>query len=293
MQNDIDAALVLKMSFDKGAKYDDKTINALLKSSELIHVLTANFVSKPLYAIWRIIALSEIPYTNRLEYTKQVVEYINKHLATQCGFTLTGKAADLLPCYNAMLVEAFSKLGYANTIHVQNAVTWIKRYQLFDRNLTTDWTGKGIQKYGGCLKATPCFIGIAKSVKALIYYDIAMDGKDKDIATLIARGMDYILQHNLYKRLTNQQPINNHITDLAFPASYLLNIVELLEMAYLTGNINHRGCKDALDYVMSKQTKEGSWKIDYIYKADGYVSFDNRGKRGQWLTYLIEKYIAG
>ncbi len=291
MQNDIDAALYLKMNVDKGIKLGDENIMNLLKSSELINELTADFIEKPLYAVWRIIALSEIPYTERLEYTRRVVQYIIDRLSTPSGFTLTGKVTDLLPCYNSMLVEALSKLGYADTASVQNAVTWIKRYQLFERNASSAWDGKGIQKYGGCLKSTPCFIGVAKAVKALLRYNEAINGNDKEAEALISKGTAYILRHKLYKRLSDHQPINRHITNLAFPASYQLNIVELLEIAHLTGNIRHPNCREVADCVIGKRTKDGFWKTNYVYKADGYVSFDQRGRKGDWLTYLIEKYL--
>lgn len=116
--------------------------------------------------------------------------------------------------------------------------------------------------------------------------------RDRQTASLILKGMDYILKHELYKRLSNGEPINNHILDLAFPASYQLNIVELLDLAYTTGNMKHPSCQNALDFVKSKKIKDGYWKINYVYKSDGYVSFDQRGKKADWLTYFLERYLA-
>lgn len=191
-----------------------------------------------------------------------------------------------------MLVEAFSKLGYAQSESVQNALNWIKKYQPFERNSSSGWSGKGVLKYGGCLKSTPCFIGIAKTVKALVSYNLATQEADHQVTELIAKGMDYILKHELYQRLSTHTPINNHILDFAFPASYQLNILELLELAHLTGNIKRPECKSAIDYVNSKRTKDNYWKINYIYKADGYVSFDKRGRKADWLSYLFGRYVA-
>lgn len=289
----MDTALELKMAYDSGKAIDFNQVQYLLSESALIRKLTESFERKPLYAIWRITALSEIPYSFELDYTIQVIEYIERHLSTPSGFSLTGKETDLLPCYNAMLLEALSKSGRAETLAAQNAAQWIKRYQPFERNSTVLWTGKGIKKYGGCLKATPCFLGIAKSVKALVAYDKAIGHKDEQISLLISKGMDYILKHELYRRLSNKEPINNHILDLAFPASYQLNIVELLELAYITGNIKNPNCESAINFVNSKKTKDGYWKINYVYKSDGYISFDRRGKKADWLTYLFNKFLDG
>jgi len=287
----MDSALKLRILSDEGKLPRDSEILDLLNSSQLVADLTADFVEKPLYSVWRIIALSEIPYAKKLQYTQQVIQYIERNLATPMGFSLTGKEADLLPCYNAMLLEAFSNLGHHQSGTAQNALAWIKKFQPFERNMPITWTGKAIHKYGGCMKATPCFIGLAKSVKALVSYSKAIHHEDKEVEALIDKGMEYLLKHELYKRLSTADPINKHILDLAFPASYQLNIVELLELAFLTGHINDNRCSSSLDYVRNKRTKNGTWKTNYIYKADGYLSFDKRGAKGDWITYLLGRYI--
>ncbi len=288
----MDTALELRIAFDRGNIKNLEQGQNLLRDSDLVRNLTTSFERKPLCAIWRIIALSEIPYAYTMDYTNHVIKYIEKHLSTPSGFSLTGKEAGLLPCYNAMLIEAFSKLGRAETPTVQNAVEWIKKFQPFERNTAALWPGIGVKKYGGCLRATPCFIGVAKSIKALVAYDEATGHQDIQIASLILKGMDYILKHELYKRLSNGEPINNHILDLAFPASYQLNVVELLDLAYTTGNMKHAACQSALDFVKSKKTKDGYWKINYVYKSEGYVAFDQRGKKADWLTYLLDRCFA-
>lgn len=288
----MDAALELRIAFERGNIKSHEQAQSFLRDSELVRELTSSFERKPLYAVWRVIALSEIPFASSLDYANRVIEYIAVNLSTTEGFSLTGKATDLLPCYNAMLIEALSKLGKADTPAVQNAVEWIKKYQPFERKTAIHWTGVGVKKYGGCLKSTPCFIGVAKSVKALVAYDKATGHKDGQIVSLITKGMEYILKHELYKRLSNKEPINKHILDLAFPACYQLNIVELLELAYSTGYIKAEGCQSALELVNRKKTKDGYWKINYVYHSEGYKSFDQRGNKADWLTYFLNKFIT-
>ena len=208
------------------------------------------------------------------------------------GFTLSGKKTDLLPCYNAMLAEAFSKLGFADADFVKRSVNWIKKYQLFERNEKTCWNGKGIQKYGGCLKMTPCYTGVVKSVKALIYYNKYSSNYDVKAEKLIQKGITYIKKHRLYKHLSNEEPINRHMLDISYPQSYQLNIMELLEIMYLTGNINDISCESALNYIKQKKTSDNFWKTDYVYSGAGYTVFDKRGKKGEWITYLLEKYTG-
>ena len=288
----VDAGLRLKMMVDNGEELSDETIHQLLSSSELVQSLTKDFSKKSLFPIWRILALAEIPFAGRLKYTQDLLDYIEKTYATAEGFSITGNNKDLLPCYNAMLVEAFSKLGLAELPQVKNAVDWILNYQVFGRNEQTSWQGDGIKKYGGCIKSTPCYIGIAKTVKALVYYSSASTTKDVRVLDTINKGTEYLFQHKLYQRLSNKEPINKHILDFAYPQSYLLNLVELLDIAFMTKHMKDPRVKEAVEYIKSKKTKDDGWKINYIYKADGFVSFDKRGKRGEWVSYLFEKYLS-
>lgn len=288
----MDKALELRIATDNGQTCGSDHALSFLQDSNLVHELTAVFDKKPLFAVWRIIALSEIPYSAELDYTKQVIKYIEENLSSQDGFSLTGQRTDLLPCYNAMLVEALSKLGQAESPAVQQAVAWIKKYQPFERNADVLWDGVGVKKYGGCMRSTPCYIGVVKSIKALVAYDIAVSHQDKQIVSIIAAGMDYVLRHELFKRLSNKEPITKHILDLAFPASYQLNIVELLGLAYDTRRINEAACQSACDFLKRKRTKDGFWKINYVYQSDGYQSFDQRGNKAEWVTYLLNRYLA-
>ncbi len=288
----MDSALQLKMLYDNGASLSKDEIDHLLYSSQLVQMLTSELKKTSLFPIWRLLALAEIPYAARLKYTQELMKYVDEAYFASVGYTLTGNADDILPCYNAMLVEAYSKLGWADTNHVRSAVEWIKNYQVFERNKKTAWDGRGIKKYGGCMRETPCYIGIAKSVKALIYYSASITETDDHAKKSIEKGMAYLLQHNLYQRMSNNEPITKHILDIAYPQSYQLNIVELLDIAYHTENINNPRVKSAAEYIKTKRTKNNDWKINYVYQADGYVSFDKRGDKGEWVSYLLSKFLT-
>ena len=124
----MDTGLILRRKYDNGNEFSEQEILKLQGESELLKVLTQSFIKKSLFAIWRIIALSEIPFSENLEYTQKIVGYIEDNLGTDCGFALTGKDTDLLPCYNGMLVEAFTKLGLSENKYVKNGIEWIKKY---------------------------------------------------------------------------------------------------------------------------------------------------------------------
>lgn len=287
----MDTALALRMAADTGHLPLPGEVSALLHQSPLVSRLTASFTPKPTYAVWRLIALAEIPGAGQLPYTQALLRYIERNMVCEWGFSLDGMAGYFLPCYGAMLLEAYCKLGLAHRAAAQNTLAWLKRHQRLERGTPTVWQGKGVQKYGGCLKDTPCFIGVAKSVKAVAHYCRATAHTDKEAAAFVERGMAYILQHRLYQRLSTGAPINSHILDIAFPASYQLNIVELLELCLLTGCLGHPACADALRYVQSVRSPGGFWKTTHSYKGPGYLLFDPRGKPAEWAGHILNRCL--
>lgn len=147
----MDAALRLRMLVDSGAPLQEGEADALLARSDLVQQLAAERVDGALPCVWRLTALAEIPFAERLPFTRELAERTISTLGTAHGFSLTGRADDLLPCYNAMLVRALTRLGFAARPEVAAAVGWILQHQPLDRSWRTSWSGHGIHKYGGCL----------------------------------------------------------------------------------------------------------------------------------------------
>jgi hypothetical protein len=254
--------------------------------------LTADYFEQPLFAVFRLMGLCEIPYATKLPYTQKLIDYINQTIATDEGFSCLGGVRELVPCYNAMLLEAYSRLGLAASPEAQAALRWIKQYQLFDRNQATAWPYDGVCKHGGCLGAVPCYIGIGKTVRALITYSEFSECEDASINQLISQGVEYMLHHNMYRRLSNGKPISSHIMDIMMPQNYALSLTDL---AYIAGKLKLQGdsrLAPLLSLLKEKQVAEGQWKIDYLYSYRGYISFESRRKASEWISYLFPLWLS-
>lgn len=261
----MDTALQLRIRFDHHGQILDDEIEILLKQSKTVQKLTEDYQENALFNLFRLVCLSEIPYAERLLYTQKVIAFISEHLALPQGFSYTGTVDYIVPCYNAMLMEAYTRLGKASSQEVQNALHWIKQYQVFERNQQTAWKHQGIYKHGGCMNATPCYIGIGKTLRALITYAEFTDHSDKAVEMLIEKGIDYMLRHNMYRRLSNDVPISAHITDVMFPQAYMISLTDLV---YIAGRANlwTDPRTNALKQLVGRKAcGENSWKIDYIY----------------------------
>lgn len=280
----MDSALVLRMKVDQNKEISEPF--DYLDHSDIIKNYAKMTKLKPLGKIFALIGLAEIPYAEKLPITQELLAFVNQNLSTSEGFSFTGKLEEIVPCYNAMLFEAYCRLGLGKSSEAQNALQWIKQYQVFDRQQKTTWPHKGICKFGGCMMKVPCYIGIGKTMRALLTYQEKVDPHDEKVNALIEQGVDYMLQHNLYQRLSTGHPISPHITESMFPQSYVLSLTDLVYIIEKSQHTTDPRAHDLLQLIHQKKTKTGGWKIDYIYKYAGYLPFENRRKDSEWITYL-------
>ncbi len=288
----MDTALTLRIALEQNQHLDDGEIAHLLSQSQLVDKLTGDFMAQPLFAVFRIMGLSEIPYIERLPYTQKIIDYINRNIATTEGFSCLGGMEEIVPCYNAMLLEAYCRLGLAAGKEAQAALNWIKQYQLFERNQTTLWPYKGICMHGGCLGKIPCYIGVGKAVRALVTYSDCVKYQDREVERLLAKGTDYMLRHNMFQRLSDGRPISPHITDIMFPQSYALSLTDLTYIAGKRELTAEENSAPLLRFLQEKQDPKGRWKIDYLYSYKGYVGFETRRKTSEWISALFPIWLS-
>lgn len=232
--------------------------------------------------------MSEIPYISRLTYTQKVISFISQRLSTPQGFSYTGSLDYIVPCYNAMLLEAYTRLGLEESQEVRNALNWIKKYQVFERNQKTEWKYDGICKHGGCMYDTPCYIGIGKTIRALITYSEYIGHRDKEVNKLINEGISYMLKHNMYQRLSNQKPISTHITDIMFPQAYMLSLYDLVYIANKMNLWKDSRTNQLKQLIEQKAVQPNQWKIEYIYSHKGYKAFETKRKPSEWIEYIFQ-----
>ena len=285
----MDTALELKIGIDNGQFFSGKHIIDKLQKSELVAELTSDLPEKPLAIVWRLICLSEIPFSNKLDYTQKLVDRVYEKLATPFGFSLSGDEKMFLPCYNAMIVSALCRLERAKDQQVRNAVEWINRNQPMQNGKKVEIPNFKFEKYGGCFEKTPCYIGLAKSVFAL--RDFKEQTNEIKYDKQLEKGTTYILEHNFFKRLSKDEPITKHITDISFPETYHLNSVELLRFANKTNLMQHKNTNDLINHINKRRTKNGKWKNNFTYKADGYINFDKGNNSSEWTTYVIKNAL--
>lgn len=293
-----DSALLLKKSYDQGEKLDAKKIQKMLENSELVKKLLdppkrppKTFAGLRNY-MWRLLELSEIPYIQTLDKVQEWLNLLVKKSFISEGFTLEGKKDNLVACHSAMITTILMRMEYADKQKINAGIEWILKYQSVKRGQECTWEGKDLYtRWGGCMKKIPCFYGVIKSMKALSEYNIRYSGSQV-LKSKLHQGLEYILEHNVYKRLSDGNPIEDAIILNFYPFTYKSNIIEILSLLKANDLMDDERCKDAIEILKKKKSKDGYWQADVSYMKSGWVEFDIPKKPGAWINYVIKSLIS-
>ncbi|MHA1931641.1 MAG: hypothetical protein ACW96X_03820 [Promethearchaeota archaeon] len=293
-----DSALTLKKDYDKGENIAIKDTREMLEQSELIKKLITTPERSPnTFAglrnyMWRLLELSEIPYTNSLETVQKWLKLLVDKSYIQEGFSLEGKKDHLLACHNALITTILIKMEFDDKDKIDAGINWILTYQAVERGLDPNWSGSDLYtRFGGCMKKIPCFYGVVKSMIALTEYKKQF-GASKKLIEKLDRGLEYILRHEVFKRFSTGKPIEDSIILNFYPYTYKSNIMEILSLLKANDLIDDKRCKDALNVLRKKRRPDGFWQADTSYMKSGWVDFDIPKKPGLWISYIINQLVS-
>lgn len=292
----VDWALEVKKSVERGDKISFSQIEDMLATSELVKKLTS-LVKEPksfhtLRGLeWRLIELSEIPYTHTIPQVLEWISLLVKKTYTGNAFSVRNGDEGVLACHVAMITTLLMKLEYEDKEKIKTGIDWILKYQSVDRDTVCTWKGKDLyEKFGGCMKKVPCFYGVVKSMIALTEYKNRFD-TTKKIDDKLASGLEYILRHEVYKKWSTKNPIEPSIIQNFYPYSYKSNLIEILGLLKENGKINDPRCIDAMELLKSTRRKDGKFQADIVHMKSAWVEFDSLKKPGEWITHEIEKIL--
>ena len=289
----MDYALILKQKYDSGEINSLSQAQKYFNNSNLLKELLTDNNFETIDLLNRLIELHEIPFVLELPKVKKLLKNLADRSFCGDGFSYTGNSDNILSCYNAMISSILIKSNYPDKSKIEKGIEWILKYQNVSRGEENNWNGTSMLKYGGCMKYTPCYVGVVKSVIALSDYNKAPDYPSKiDVSVKLETGLEYILSHNLFLRKSNNKPITSYITKLTYPYFYKTNIVELLKLMKQNGLESDKRCLNAKMLLQSKLKKDGFWRANKLYFPRNWVVFDMPKSPGLWITHEIRKVLA-
>ncbi len=99
-----------------------------------------------------------------------------------------------------------------------------------------------------------------------------------------SHGIEFLLQHHLYKSDTTWQPVDLKMIRLSFPPHWHFDILRCLDYFQERGISKDPRMSDAINLLMTKQTPAGFWKLEMKYPAKVFFDMENVGKESRWNT---------
>lgn len=294
-----DTALTLRKAYDTGEQITDEMATDLLRRSELVEQLLLKPKQRPELFVgirayeWRLVELSEIPFAGILPEVREWMQLLVTKTFTPEGFSLTGHRDGVLACHNALISTLLMKNGFDERDKIDAGISWILKYQSLERGEVCCWTGKDLNtRFGGCMKKVPCYYGVVKSMVALTEYKKRY-GASPEIDSKLHQGLEYILRHEVFKKLSTGEPIEGSIVKNFYPFSYKSNLIEILLLLKDNGRHTDPRCAEATKLLLRKKGKDGYWRAEISQMKSAWIDFDALNMPGEWISYVVGRLLGG
>ena len=97
-------------------------------------------------------------------------------------------------------------------------------------------------------------------------------------------GIEFLLDHHLYKSNTTWETVNPKMIKLSFPPRWHYDIIRCLDYFQERNIKKDKRMNDAMDLLIKKQTAEGIWKLEIKYPAKTFFEMEKVGKESRWNT---------
>ncbi len=251
--------------------------------------------------VWQLIILAEHAADGANRQVRDACEFILRHSQDpdSHGFSYKESArhpgglhSEVIPCLTGNMVWSLITLGYGNDERVARGAEWIARYQRSDDGIDAAPRGWPYDRYEMCWGKHSCHMGVVKSLKALSA--VPKGKRDKSIDEAIRRGCEYLLVHHIFKRSHDLAKTSKPgWKKLQFPLMYQTDLLEILGIMLDLGIRDDR-MQEAIDIVLSKQSKAGKWNMEATFNGRFQVDIETKGTPSKWITYralnVLKKY---
>jgi hypothetical protein len=259
----------------------------------------AFYTAKYKGTVWQLIILAELGGDGEEERIRRACEFIldQSQELENFGFAMHtsaklggGRPSEVIPCLTGNMVWSLIKLGYLQDKRVQKGIDWINKYQRFDDGDGKPPAGRPYE-IDECWGRHTCHMGVVKALKALA--EIPEKERTKDTRKTIARGVDYLLAHHIFKKSHDLKKVSKPgWTRFGFPLMYQTDVLEILLIMTKLGCRDER-LREAIDLVLSKQDKQGRWNLENTFNGRFQVNIESKGKPSKWVTLNAMRVMKG
>jgi hypothetical protein len=222
---------------------------------------------------WQLAFLSELGADPEHPKVKKGVDYVLDKITKGEGAGVAMKRTAFLnvACYLGVALEAFIQFGRLADERVQAGIAYacdlVSREKLkcrYRHNLSCPWGGE-------------------KELRA--FARIPEGKRTPEVKAAMERIAEYLLKYDLAQAAyPRKNKVSGHWFLFGFPRTYNADILEVLDALALAGYGREKKLGPAIEFMLSKQDKEGRWKMETSYNGKMLADVEEKGKPSKWLT---------
>jgi hypothetical protein len=239
--------------------------------------------------VWQLLILAELGAVP-VNQIKRACEFLmEKSQADDGGFSTeyskkagAGLKSKVIPCLTGNMTRTLIQFGYLNDPRVQKSIDWIVRNQRVDDGDKPDLTGWEYSKHVACFSEHTCFMGVVKSLKALVVIP------EKSRSTAVQKKIDelteFLLIHHIFKK-SHELSKNSKPGWLrfGFPLMYQTDILEVLIILTELG-VHDGRMEEAISILKKKQVAFERWKMENTFNGKIIYDIEKKGEISKWIT---------
>lgn len=215
----------------------------------------------------------------------RALDFLTEVAVVDGGGSIGGTRDSVLSCYSGMLAQLFLRSGRVEV--ARPLVEWIQRYQpvaFGDRTYhrpSAEWGEYLHHRYGGCMFATTCILGLVPTMMALAVArqaGLATDGTPQEFAfrdLLIERRLIFGRTGEVMPLAgrTKADPSGTRWLLPAFPLDYVIDLVSLVQVAREVG-VPWDAMTEATNLISLWRLPGGGWpmlgkrRLGYAYRPE-------------------------
>jgi len=229
----------------------------------------------PIYrgSAWQLAFLAELGADPEHPKVKKGVDYVLDKIMKRKGAGIAAKRSAFINvnCYLGVALEAFIRLGRLADERVQAGIAYAcelvtqgKLKCRYRQNLSCPWGGE-------------------KEIRALAR--IPEEKRTPEVKAAMAKIAEFLLKYDLARAAyPRKKRVSGHWFRFAFPRTYNADILEVLDALALAGYGRERKLGPAIEFMLSKQDKDGRWKMETSYNGKMLADIEEKGKPSKWIT---------
>jgi hypothetical protein len=242
--------------------------------------------------VWSLILLSQLGASVKDDERigKACAYYLDHAFTKDRSVSSNGVPSGVVDCLQGNMCGALNDLGYEDK-RLDLAYDWMARSVV----------GDGVKYYA--YKCGPNFVCGANGKKSCAWgatkVTLALGKLKKSqqtpvIVKAIQAGVDFLLSTDPvradYPTRTDTKPSRDW-WKFGFPVFYITDLLQIVEAILTVGHGNDPRLKNALDYILSKQDRQGRFLLEYDYSGKTWGDFGEKNQPNKWVTYRVLKIL--